>query len=83
MFINKAAGGKNHLCGGQVARRRVAMGISQRQLADLLQLEGLEIDKNAVQRIEAGKRFVADIELVQPARVFKVSIEDLLEYTME
>lgn len=83
MFINKAAGGKNNLCGGQVARRRVAMGISQRQLADLLQLEGLEIDKNAVQRIEAGKRFVTDIELVQLARVFKVSIEDLLEYTME
>ena len=44
---------------------------------------GLEIDKNAVQRIEAGKRFVTDIELVQLARVFKVSIEDLLEYTME
>ena len=40
MFINKAAGGKNNLCGGQVARRRVAMGISQRQLADLLQLGG-------------------------------------------
>lgn len=57
---------------------RVVMGISQRQLADLLQLEGLEIDKNAIQRIEAGKRFVTDIELVYLARVFRVGYTALL-----
>lgn len=81
MFINKASNGSNNLCGGQVARLRVAMGISQRQLADLLQLEGLEVDKNAIQRIEAGKRFVTDIELVQLAKVLRVSITQLLEMT--
>ncbi len=79
MFINKAANGRNNLCGAQVARLRVAMGISQRQLADLLQLEGLEIDKNAIQRLEAGKRFVTDIELVQLAKVLRVSLVQLLE----
>ncbi len=78
MFINKASDGRNNLCGDKVAQLRVAMGISQRQLADLLQLEGLEVDKNAVQRIEAGKRFVTDIELVQLAKVFKVSYIELL-----
>lgn len=78
MFINKAQNGRNNLCGCQVARLRVAMGISQRQLADLLQLEGLEIDKNAVQRIEAGKRFVTDIELVKLSKVFDVRYETLL-----
>lgn len=79
MFINKASNGSNNLCGGQVSRLRVAMGISQRQLADLLQLEGLEVDKNAIQRIEAGKRFVTDIELVQLARVLHVTLAELLE----
>ena len=79
MFINKAVDGSNNLCGAQVARLRVAMGISQRQLAALLQLEGLEIDKNAIQRIEAGKRFVTDIELVQLAKVLRVDIAQLLE----
>ena len=78
MFINKSETGRNNLCGEKVAMLRVAMGISQRQLADLLQLEGLEIDKNAIQRIEAGKRFVTDIELVYLARVFHVSYTALL-----
>lgn len=78
MFINKTENGRNNLCGETVTRLRVAMGISQRQLADLLQLDGLEIDKNAIQRIEAGKRFVTDIELVHLARVLRVSYIDLL-----
>lgn len=78
MFINKTSTGRNNLCGEAVTRLRVAMGISQRQLADLLQLNGLEIDKNAIQRIEAGKRFVTDIELVHLAQVFHVSCGALL-----
>lgn len=61
--------------GCDAARRH---GYFQRQLADLLQLEGLEIDKNAIQRIEAGKRFVTDIELVYLARVFHVGYAALL-----
>lgn len=79
MFINKTADGRNNRCGGAVARLRVAMGISQRQLADLLQLQGLEMDKNAVQRIEAGKRFVTDIEIVHLACVLNTNIPTLLE----
>ena len=34
------------------------------ELADRLQRSGLDADKNAVQRIESGQRFVMDIELV-------------------
>lgn len=78
MFINKTANGRNNLCGETISQLRVAMGISQRQLADLLQLDGLEIDKNAIQRIECGKRFITDIELVHLARVFRVRYIDLL-----
>ena len=43
-----------------------------------MQLLGLDVDKNAIQRIEAGKRFVTDIELVYLAKVLNVSYEDLL-----
>ena len=35
-------------------------------------------DKNAIQRIEAGKRFVTDIEIVALTKVFEVSFEELL-----
>ena len=79
MFINKAAGGRNNLCGKAVAAARKARQLSQRELADALQLLGLDIDKNAIQRIECGKRFVTDIELVYFSRYFDISYADLLE----
>lgn len=79
MFINKAGNGRNNLCGNQVARLRKQQHRSQRELADTLQLLGLDVDKNAIQRIEAGKRFVTDIELKYLAKVLKVSYETLLE----
>lgn len=81
MFINKAKNGTNNICGIQIAKLRTQMGISQRELADRLQLLGLDMDKNAVQRIEAGKRFVTDIELVTIKRFFNVSYEELLGET--
>ncbi len=43
-----------------------------------MQLVGIDIDKNAVQRIECGKRFVTDIEVIAFAKVFNVSLEELL-----
>ena len=78
MFINKTNDGRNNLCGKQVAKYRKAMCMSQRQLADALQLAGLDVDKNVIQRIEAGKRFVTDIELCSLANVLHVSLLELL-----
>lgn len=78
MFINKTDDGKNNLCGKNVAKFRNELGISQRKLADKLQILGLDVDKNAVQRIEAGKRFVTDIELYYLCKVFDITYEELL-----
>ena len=80
MFINKAPDGKNNICGATVARLRKAMGISQRELADRLQLAGFDIEKNGVQRIESGQRFVTDIELGFLSNVLAVDVELLLEH---
>lgn len=52
--------------------------MSQRMLAEQLQLLGLDVDKNAIQRIECGKRFVTDIELVAFSKVFNVSCDELI-----
>ena len=79
MFTNKTNDGRNTLCGLRVAEYRKKLNKSQRELADALQLSGLDVDKNAVQRIEAGKRFVTDIELVHLSKVLNVSYEKLLE----
>lgn len=78
MFTNRSEDGNNNRCGKAVANRRKQMGKSQRELADALQLVGLDVDKNAIQRIEAGKRFVTDIELVYLAKVLDVSVDMLL-----
>ncbi len=78
MFTNKTHDGRNNICGPQIAHYRKRSGKSQRELADALQLAGLDLDKNAIQRMEAGKRFITDIELVYLARVLNVSYEDLL-----
>lgn len=79
MFTNKSKDGRNNICGEQIAKYRKQSGKSQRQLADALQLLGLDVDKNAIQRIEAGKRFVTDIEIVYLAKVLNVSYTDLLD----
>ena len=79
MFINKAKDGRCNLCGKNIAAIRIAMGLSQRQLSDLLQLNGLDIDKNAIQRIESGKRFVTDIELRCFSQTLGKTLEELLK----
>ena len=79
MFINKTSDGRNNICGRNVAMYRMSIGISQRELADRLQVAGLDIDKNAIQRIECGKRFVTDIELVVLCHVLNCSLDDLLK----
>lgn len=79
MFINKADDGKNNLCGGNVAKYRKELNLSQKKLSDHLQLIGLDVDKNAVQRIESGQRFVTDIELVFLAKALNLTVADLLK----
>ena len=78
MFINKAKDGLCNVCGKQIAVFRTAMHISQRELADRLQVIGLDVDKNAIQRMEAGKRFVTDIELIALAKVLNKTVAELL-----
>ena len=79
MFINKGTDGLNNICGKKIASLRKKLNISQRILADRLQLSGLDVDKNAIQRIECGKRFVTDIELVAFAKIFNITVDELLK----
>ena len=79
MFKNKNDG-RNNLCGDNIRNLRLSYPskLSQRALADKMQLIGIDIDKNAIQRIEAGKRFVTDIELKGFAEILGVSIDRLI-----
>ena len=81
MFKNKSKSGRNNLCGEKIhfLRKQYVPKMSQRILAEKLQLKGIDVDKNAVQRIESGDRFVTDIELKVLAEIFNISIDELLE----
>lgn len=80
MYKNKN-GNSNNISGKNIARIRksISPSVSQRALADKLQLWGIGLDKNAIQRIECGKRFVTDLELRALAQVLDVSVIELLK----
>lgn len=81
MYKNKAFEGKNNIAGGKIAALRKAMPkkTSQRMLAEIMTENGVELDKNAIQRIECGKRFITDIEIRTFAKVLNVSVASLLD----
>lgn len=80
MFKNKNDS-SNNISGKNIKRLRLEQmpRLSQRALADKLQIQGIDLDKNAVQRIESGQRFVTDIELLAFSKVLNVSLEALLQ----
>ena len=79
MFKNKN-NGRNNLSGEKIRKLRIEYPtkLSQRALADKMQLIGIDVDKNAIQRIESGKRFVTDIELKAFAEIFGVKVDELI-----
>lgn len=83
MFINKTKDGRNNVCGKNISKYRMKVKISQRELADRLQRIGLDVDKNAIQRMESGQRFITDLELLYLCRALNVTMEQLFEDTEE
>lgn len=78
MFKAKTNTNRNNIAGQKMRQLRLGKGISQRVVADGLNELGLHIDKNAVQRMEAGQRFITDIELNYIAKYFGITISELL-----
>lgn len=60
-------------------RKALPEKTSQNKLASMLQLEGIDLDKNAIQRIESGQRAVIDLELKALAKVLGTTTDDLLD----
>lgn len=70
--------GKKNICGERVREARKKMGLSQEKLAAKLQVEGINIERDSVSRIEIGTRFVADFELSVLCKVLGVTPDHLL-----
>lgn len=81
MFKNKAVNGRNNICGIKLAEIRKAQTpyMSQRMLAEKLQLIGMDVDKNAIQRMESGQRFITDVEILAICRTFRITPNALFD----
>jgi transcriptional regulator with XRE-family HTH domain len=68
---------KNNLIGQQIklARQLHKPRLTQSELATRLQLDGCDINRNSVAKIEMGLRQVTDVEVFKLAKVLNVSIE--------
>jgi transcriptional regulator with XRE-family HTH domain len=77
IYWNKENNSKN-LIGQRVKELRTERQLSQKALAEQLQLAGYEFNDLTVLRIEQGTRFVPDYEVVALADFFHVSCEYLL-----
>ena len=71
----------NNRIGKRVKELRIAKKLSQKALAEQLQLAGYEFNDLTVLRIEQGIRFVPDYEVVALAEYFQVSCDYLLGIT--
>lgn len=81
MYKNKNLDASLNVSGKKIMFLRTSISpyISQRALAQKLQVMGLDLDKNAIEKIESGKRFVTDIELKYFAEFFEVTTDYLLQ----
>ena len=79
MFKNRTENGRNNIVGENIRHQRISLqgSPSQRAFAEMLQRYGLDVDKNAIQRIESGARFVTDIELKAIAEVLNATYDEL------
>ena len=81
MFKHKTSDGRRNLCGKKIKtlRKNLSSKVSQRKLSELMQLKVIDMDKNAIGRIENGERYVTDIELKELCAIFSVSADYFLE----
>ena len=70
--------GSKNICGARVKEARRAQGLSQTDLAARLQIEGVNVERDSISRIEIGTRFVADYELRTLCKILRVTPAYLL-----
>ena len=72
-------GKSKNIIGNKIKSLRKSAKLTQKELAEKLQLEGHEFSDLTILRIEQGKRFVPDYEIVALADFFKITTDELLK----
>lgn len=72
-------GKSKNIIGSKLKALRLDAGLTQKALAEKLQLSGYEFSDLTILRIEQGKRFVPDYEIVAIADFFNITTDELLK----
>lgn len=71
-------GKSKNVIGAKIKQLRKQHKLTQKTLAEKLQLEGYEFSDLTILRIEQGKRFVPDYEVIILADFFGITTDELL-----
>ena len=71
--------GEKNLISQRLIALRKEQGLSQRDLAQKLQLAGYDMDRNVITRIETNQRYVTDIELKALAQALDTTYSYLID----
>lgn len=74
MKIYKYNNFKN-ISGNKIKELRLKHNLTQQELAERLQLKGIDISSNEISKIENNNRLVQDFELFALAEIFNVSAD--------
>jgi transcriptional regulator with XRE-family HTH domain len=72
-----------NIVGSQVRRIRNEIEISQAELAAECQLQGWDVSRDVVAKIEDGRRWVADEELLKLAGALKCAVPELFPESVQ
>lgn len=64
-----------NVSGSKLKELRKKAKLSQQELAEKLQLEGIDLTSKEISKIETNKRLVQDFELFTFAKIFNVSAD--------
>ena len=71
--------GKLNAIGNKVKEYRIKNKMTQKELAERLQLYGIDLNKNSLQKLERGDRVIKEYELAAFCEVLNVSADEILK----
>ncbi len=71
--------GKLNAIGNTIKEYRIKNKMTQKLLSEKLQLYGIDLNKNSLQKIERGDRIIKEYELAVFSIIFNVTTDELLK----
>lgn len=68
---------KSNICGKIIENKRLSQNLSREELAEKMQLMGLNVDRSFIHRIEKQKSIIKDFELISICKILDINIEEL------